>query len=159
PRTFRRPCLVRSISPPRPRRPTPKSLQGAPRRLKPGRANRPERRKYMSLRRALGTLVILLAVLTTLPIAPAQAGPPPAAPAPCPWAGIYPTVLTPFCDGGVDTAALEREVRYQLRGGVHGLLLLGTFGEGQYVTPEERTQVVATAVRVAGPHVPVIVGI
>jgi 4-hydroxy-tetrahydrodipicolinate synthase len=114
----------------------------------------------MFLRRAVRTLVILLAVLTARPLASAQAGPPiAAAPDCCTWAGIYPTVLTPFCDGGVDTAALEREIRYQLHGGVHGLLLLGTFGEGQYVTLEERAQVVATAVRVAGPHVPVIVGI
>jgi 4-hydroxy-tetrahydrodipicolinate synthase len=110
--------------------------------------------------RTLGTLAILLAVMCTLPISPAQAEPPPTPlPAPCPWAGIYPTVLTPFCDHGVDTAALEREVRYQLHGGVHGLLLLGTLGEGQYVTPEERAQVIATAVRVTGPHVPVVVGI
>jgi dihydrodipicolinate synthase/N-acetylneuraminate lyase len=39
------------------------------------------------------------------------------------------------------------------------LLVLGTFGEGQYVTPEERAQVIGTAVRVAKGTVPVVVGI
>jgi len=85
-----------------------------------------------------------------------------AAPPACasPWAGIYPTVLTPFCDkGGVDVVALERQVRHELAGGVRGLLVLGTIGEGQYTSFEERAQVIATAVHVAGPHVPVVAGI
>jgi dihydrodipicolinate synthase/N-acetylneuraminate lyase len=100
----------------------------------------------------LRLLVILLALLTTLPCR-ATAGP-------CsPWAGIYPIVMTPFCDHGVDTAALELELRYQLHGGVHGFLLLGTFGEGEYTTMDERAQVIATAVRVAHGKMPVIVGI
>jgi len=45
-----------------------------------------------------------------------------------------------------------------MHGGVHALLVLGTIGEGQYVSMPERAQVVATAVRVAGP-LRVIVGI
>jgi 4-hydroxy-tetrahydrodipicolinate synthase len=59
----------------------------------------------------------------------------------------------------VDTASLEQQIRFELAGGVHGLLLLGTIGEGQYVTMEERASTIATAVRVAGPHVPIVVGI
>jgi 4-hydroxy-tetrahydrodipicolinate synthase len=59
----------------------------------------------------------------------------------------------------VDTVALEHQLHHELAGGVHGLLMLGTIGEGEYVTPEERAQVVATAVRVAGGRVPVVVGI
>jgi dihydrodipicolinate synthase/N-acetylneuraminate lyase len=38
-------------------------------------------------------------------------------------------------------------------------LLLGTIGEGQYASMEEREQAIGTAVRVAGAHVPVVVGI
>jgi dihydrodipicolinate synthase/N-acetylneuraminate lyase len=77
-----------------------------------------------------------------------------------PWAGIYPTVLTPFCDkGGVDVGSLEHQLRYELAGGVRGLLVLGTIGEGQYTSDEERGQVIATAVRVAGLGVPVVAGI
>src|SRR5262245_32275930 len=82
--------------------------------------------------------------------------------APCCWGGIYPTVLTPWnCGGcGVDVAALAAEIQYQLHGGVTGLLVLGTLGEGEYATMEEREQVITTAVTVAGGCcVPVIVGI
>jgi 4-hydroxy-tetrahydrodipicolinate synthase len=77
----------------------------------------------------------------------------------CHWAGIYPTVVTPLCDhSGIDIQSLEHQIRHELNGGVHGLLLLGTIGEGQYTSLEERAQVISTAVHMAGPA-PVIVGI
>ena len=76
------------------------------------------------------------------------------------WAGIYPTVVMPFChDGRIDAASLERQILFQVHGGVRGVLVLGTIGEGEYATLEERAQVIATAVRTTGPTVPVIVGI
>jgi len=79
---------------------------------------------------------------------------------PC-WGGIYPTVLTPWnCNGcGVDTSALAAEINYQLCGGVHGLLLLGTLGEGMYADEQERTAVISTAVATVAGKVPVVVGI
>jgi dihydrodipicolinate synthase/N-acetylneuraminate lyase len=58
----------------------------------------------------------------------------------------------------VDVASLEAQIRYELHGGVHGLLVLGTIGEGQYVSDCERAEVIVTAVRVAC-GVPVVVGI
>jgi 4-hydroxy-tetrahydrodipicolinate synthase len=77
-----------------------------------------------------------------------------------PWAGIYPTVVMPFChDGQIDAPSLERQIHFHVRGGVRGVLVLGTIGEGEYATLEERAQVIATAVRAAGPSVPVVVGI
>jgi 4-hydroxy-tetrahydrodipicolinate synthase len=75
------------------------------------------------------------------------------------WGGIYPLVMTPYCENGVDILSLERQIRHELSGGVQGLMVLGTFGEGQYVTPAERVQVISTAVRVAGGSVPVVAGI
>jgi 4-hydroxy-tetrahydrodipicolinate synthase len=78
---------------------------------------------------------------------------------PCEWGGIYPTVLTPFCEHGIDIQSLECQIHHELAGGVQGLLVLGTIGEGQYVGMEERAQVIGTAVRVAGGKVPVIAGI
>jgi 4-hydroxy-tetrahydrodipicolinate synthase len=81
------------------------------------------------------------------------------APSPCTWGGIYPTVVTPFCDHGVDVKSLESQLQFELHGGVQGLLLLGTIGEGQYVTMEERAQVITTAVQVAHGCVPIVVGI
>jgi 4-hydroxy-tetrahydrodipicolinate synthase len=106
------------------------------------------------------TIVIVVVVLDTLPGYSAYAGPACAAAVPCacPWAGIYSVVLTPFCAGGVDEASLAQQIQYQLHGGVNGFLVLGTIGEGQYTTLEERAQVIATAVRVACGK-PVIAGI
>src|SRR5690349_18276337 len=73
-------------------------------------------------------------------------------PQPCarsPWQGVYPTIVTPVCNGQVDVAALEKQIQHALNGGVHGILVLGTIGEGEYVSPEQRAEVIATAVRVA----------
>jgi 4-hydroxy-tetrahydrodipicolinate synthase len=67
--------------------------------------------------------------------------------------------MTPFCGHGVDEQSLERQIRHEMAGGVHGLVVLGTLGEGQYVTPVERAQVIGSAVRTAGGAVPVIAGI
>ncbi|HMO35809.1 MAG TPA: dihydrodipicolinate synthase family protein, partial [Gemmatales bacterium] len=79
----------------------------------------------------------------------------------CPWAGVYPTVLTPWhCHAdGVDTAALEAQLRYQLQAPIHGVLLLGTLGEGMYASEAERCQVIATANEVIQGKIPIIVGI
>lgn len=76
------------------------------------------------------------------------------------WHGIYPTVLTPWrCDGTVDEEALRRQIEFQLAGGVHGILVLGTLGEGDYASPEERAAVIRTAVATVGRKVPVVVGV
>jgi 4-hydroxy-tetrahydrodipicolinate synthase len=99
-------------------------------------------------------LVFLQAGCVTMqhhcPVAPVQL---------CHWGGIYPTVLTPFCDCGVDIKSLEAQLQFELKGGVQGLLVLGTIGEGQYVNDQERAQVISTAVRVAHGSVPVVAGI
>jgi dihydrodipicolinate synthase/N-acetylneuraminate lyase len=125
----------------------------------------------------MGRLSLFLALLVISPVS-AQCGlfPPGHAPAPCTvpfvpgpqpcarpcWGGgIYPTVLTPWnCTGcGVDTAALAAQIQYQLCGGVHGLLLLGTLGEGMYASDQERAEVITTAVAVVAGKVPIVVGI
>lgn len=81
-------------------------------------------------------------------------------PAPRSWCGIYPTVVTPWrCDGAVDEEALRQEIEYQLCGGVHGILVLGTLGEGDYATLEERAAVIRTAVATVRGRVPVVVGV
>lgn len=100
----------------------------------------------------------LFFLCSTIPLHAQQAAPACCQPA---WAGIYPTVLTPWSCGceGVDTAALTCEIQHQLAGGVHGLLVLGTLGEGMYASDSERAQVISTAVACTLGKVPVIVGI
>jgi 4-hydroxy-tetrahydrodipicolinate synthase len=114
----------------------------------------------MSERKHPATLILPALLLTLAGCAGMPHASKPPAPCPCAWGGIYPTVVTPFCcDGGVDIASLEQQLRHELGGGVHGLLVLGTIGEGQYTSPMERSQVISTAVRVACGAVPVVVGI
>jgi dihydrodipicolinate synthase/N-acetylneuraminate lyase len=74
--------------------------------------------------------------------------------------GVLPTVLTPYDENeDIDTEALEAEVKYLLEAGVHGLVLLGSFGESPYLNDAEREIVIRTAVELADGAVPVVVGI
>jgi 4-hydroxy-tetrahydrodipicolinate synthase len=91
-------------------------------------------------------------------------GPPPgclnAPPPPPSWCGIYPTVVIPWdCKGGVDEPALAKQIEAQILGGVHGLLVLGTIGEGDYADMTERAQVIRVSVRASRGRVPVVAGI
>jgi dihydrodipicolinate synthase/N-acetylneuraminate lyase len=75
-------------------------------------------------------------------------------------AGVYPTVLTPWnCDCTVDETSLEAQLRYQMAGGVTGVLLLGSLGEGERASAEARAQVLAVAARTLNGCIPFLVGI
>ena len=72
--------------------------------------------------------------------------------------GSMPALVTPFRDGGVDWAALESLVEWQIAEGSHGLVPVGTTGESPTLTHEEHEQVIEFVVRVAAKRVPVIAG-
>ncbi len=69
-------------------------------------------------------------------------------------------MVTPLADRDrLDTGGLERLIEHILGGGVHGLFVLGSTGEGPSLSPELWTEVVRqSCARVAG-RVPVLVGI
>ena len=74
--------------------------------------------------------------------------------------GIIPTVLTPLtCQQQVDVAALEQEINFLLNAGVHGLLILGSVGEGAYLDAHQRELVIETTVKVVAGRRPIVVGI
>jgi 4-hydroxy-tetrahydrodipicolinate synthase len=103
-----------------------------------------------------------IAITTGLLAATALAGKPCKSPGDCchPWAGIYPTVLTPWnCDCTVDEASLEAQLRYEIAGGVQGVLVLGSLGEGERASPSARAQVLAVTARTVVGCVPFVVGI
>lgn len=79
---------------------------------------------------------------------------------PEPFRGCYTVLVTPFTEGGgaVDLKALARLVEFQIAEGIRGLIPLGSTGEFLSVSPEERTAIVETVVRVARKRVPVLVG-
>lgn len=74
--------------------------------------------------------------------------------------GIIPPLVTPLRGRDeLDVAGLERLVEHVLDGGVHGLFLLGTTGEGPGLSHRLRRDLVARACRQVGKRVPVLVGI
>ena len=77
------------------------------------------------------------------------------------WAGIYPTIVTPYrgAYGGVDIVSLDKQLEHVIKAGVSGLVVCDSFGEGEYLTAPERGEVIQTAIRHAFPRIPVIVGI
>jgi len=74
--------------------------------------------------------------------------------------GIIPPLATPLLDRDtLDVAGLERLVEHVLAGGVHGLFVLGTTGEGPALPPAVRRGIVEHTVRQVAGRVPVLVGI
>jgi 4-hydroxy-tetrahydrodipicolinate synthase len=79
---------------------------------------------------------------------------------PSPLRGIIPPVATPLLDEDrLDHAGLERLLDHLLAGGVHGLFLLGSTGEGPSLSYQLRRELVERAGEVVAGRVPVLVGI
>ncbi len=71
--------------------------------------------------------------------------------------GLLAATVTPmFENEAVDIDSFRAHVRDLLAGGVEGLFVAGTTGEGLLLTAEERETLVRTAAEMASGHVPVI---
>ena len=80
--------------------------------------------------------------------------------APARFHGIIPPLATPLVDRDtLDIGGLERLIEHVLAGGVHGLFVLGTTGEGPALPPAVRRAVVERTVKQVAGRVPVLVGI
>jgi 4-hydroxy-tetrahydrodipicolinate synthase len=73
--------------------------------------------------------------------------------------GIYPALVTPLRDGDVDLDACRRLVDHVLAGGVHGVLVLGSSGEGAVLTPAMRRAVVDVVAHALAGRRPLVVGV
>jgi len=81
-------------------------------------------------------------------------------PFPAPLRGIIPPMVTPLRDrDALDAAGLERLVEHILRGGVHGLFILGTSGEAPDLSHRLRRELIDRVCRQVKGRVPVLVGI
>jgi 4-hydroxy-tetrahydrodipicolinate synthase len=77
-----------------------------------------------------------------------------------PIRGIIPPMVTPLTDQGrLDHAGIERLVEHLLGGGVHGLFLLGTCGEGLSLSHGLRRELVDQVCHQVDGRVPVMVSI
>jgi 4-hydroxy-tetrahydrodipicolinate synthase len=79
---------------------------------------------------------------------------------PRPLRGMIPPMVSPLLDDeALDVAGLERLVEHILGGGVHGLFVLGSTGEGPSLSSRVRRELVAHVCRQVNGRVPVLVGI
>ena len=59
------------------------------------------------------------------------------------WRGVFPALTTKFtASDGLDWGAMEKHVAFQLDGGVHGLIILGSLGENAVLSTEEKLEMV-----------------
>lgn len=76
------------------------------------------------------------------------------------FAGIYPILQTPFDDdGAIDRGSLEREIRFCLAAGVHGLVIPAMASEFFALSDRERVELVEFTLRAVARQVPVLVGV
>jgi 1-pyrroline-4-hydroxy-2-carboxylate deaminase len=78
----------------------------------------------------------------------------------CTWSGVFPAATTQFDPAlAVDLEATQRVQQGLLKDGVHGLVLMGTVGEGNSLGAEEKRNVLRAAVEVGEGRAPVIAGV
>lgn len=74
--------------------------------------------------------------------------------------GIIPPLVTPLTrHAELDSDALARLIEHTISGGVHGIFLLGSTGEGPCLTNDLRKQVMKTGVTSVAGRVPVFINI
>lgn len=74
------------------------------------------------------------------------------------FTGTYTAIVTPFRNGVLDEPALERLVKAQIKGGVDGIVPVGTTGESPTLDYEEHVRVIELAVEFAKGKVKVLAG-
>jgi len=74
------------------------------------------------------------------------------------FTGTYTAIVTPFKNRQIDEAALERLIQLQVRGGVDGIVPVGTTGESPTVSYEEHVHIIDLSVRFAAGKIKVLAG-
>ena len=75
-----------------------------------------------------------------------------------PFTGTYTAIVTPFRRGAVAYDELRKLVNFQIRGGISGLVPVGTTGESPTVSHEEHLDIIRCTVEATRGRVPVIAG-
>jgi len=74
------------------------------------------------------------------------------------FTGTYTAIVTPFKNGQLDVPALERLIKLQIKGGVDGIVPVGTTGESPTVDYEEHIEVIKLSVKFAAGKIKVLAG-
>ncbi len=72
--------------------------------------------------------------------------------------GVYTALITPFAGGKVDYPAFERLIENQIKGGVAGIVPVGTTGESPTLDYDEHSKVIECAIKCAAGRCKVIAG-
>jgi 4-hydroxy-tetrahydrodipicolinate synthase len=72
--------------------------------------------------------------------------------------GALTAMVTPFRDGKVDENRLREQIEFQIKGGIDGLVPVGTTGESPTLDFKEHARVLELTVQFAAKRVPVIAG-
>jgi dihydrodipicolinate synthase/N-acetylneuraminate lyase len=76
------------------------------------------------------------------------------------WAGVFPAITTPFhADLSVDYDTFAAQARWLIDCGCKGIVALGSLGEAQTLTQEEKLEILKHARRSLDSRAPVIAGI
>ena len=74
------------------------------------------------------------------------------------FTGTYTAIVTPFKNGEIDQSALEKLIKAQIRGGVDGIVPVGTTGESPTLDYEEHVQMIELAVEMSAGKLKVLAG-
>jgi len=78
----------------------------------------------------------------------------------CNWSGVFPAATTQFDESfNVDLSATKAVQAALIRDGVHGMIVLGTVGENNSLSADEKRAVLKAAVETSGGKVPIITGV
>ena len=77
----------------------------------------------------------------------------------CRLQGSFVALPTPFKDGAIDYAALQRLVDWHVEKGTDGLVIAGTTGESATLTDNERRALFETSIAIARKRLPLIAGV
>lgn len=76
------------------------------------------------------------------------------------WSGVYPAAATHMTpDGGLDLDSTAKHLNRLIESGMHGLVMLGSLGEGNSLSFEEKREVLTMTVSTSGGRVPVVAGV
>lgn len=78
---------------------------------------------------------------------------------PCVFTGVATALITPFAsDGSVNYTELDREIEFQLAGGVNAIVVCGTTGESATLSNPEHCRIMEHTINYVNGRVPVIAG-
>jgi len=73
------------------------------------------------------------------------------------WAGVFPAITTKFTENqNLDLGLMGQHVQAMIDAGVHGPVVLGSFGENGTLSPAEKGEILTLVCEVTGKRVPVL---